>query len=88
MSLSSGQVSVGTAATLIDGVTSENPVFLHIHNSDNTDAVYVGPAGVTTSTGLMLQKLDDLEIILRPGNQIYAVSTKTGHTVSYLKQSY
>lgn len=88
MTLSSGQVAVGTAATLIDGVASSNPVYMHIHNNDNTDAVYVGASDVTVSTGLMLQKLDDLEIHLRPGNQIYAVSTKTGHQISFLKQSY
>lgn len=88
MSLTSGTVSVGTAATLIDGVTSNNPIHLHIHNQDNTDAVYLGGATVTTSDGLMLQKLDDLEITLRPGNQIYAVSTKSGHVISYIKQDF
>lgn len=88
MSLTSGTVSVGTAATLIDGVASNNPIHLHIHNQDNTDAVYLGGATVTTTNGLMLQKLDDLEITLRPGNQIYAVSTKTGHIISYIKQDF
>ena len=88
MSLTSGTVSVGTAATLIDGSASSNPIHLHIHNNDNTDAVYIGGSNVTTSNGLMLQKLDDIEIILRPGNLIYAVSAKPGHVLSYLKQGY
>jgi heptaprenylglyceryl phosphate synthase len=88
MSLTSGTVSVGTAATLIDGSASSNPTHLHIHNNDNTDAVYIGGSNVTTSNGLMLQKLDDIEIILRPGNLIYAVSAKSGHVLSYLKQDY
>lgn len=88
MSLTSGTVSVGTAATLIDGVASANPIHLHIHNQDNTDAVYLGGPTVTTSDGLMLQKLDDLEITLRPGNQIYAISGKTGHVISYIKQDF
>lgn len=88
MALSSGQVTVGTAATQIDGPASANPIHFHIHNNDNTDAVYIGGAAVTTSTGLLLQKLDDIEIILNPGNTIYAVSTKSGHTISYIKQDY
>lgn len=88
MALSSGQVTVGTAAVIIDGPASANPIHLHIHNQDNTDAVYLGGSAVTTSNGLMLQKLDDLEIILNPGNTIYAVSTKAGHVISYIKQDY
>ena len=88
MALTSGQVSIGTAATLIDSVTSANPIHLHIHNHDNSDAVYLGGAAVTTSTGMMLQKLDDFEIILRPGNQLYAVSSKAGHIIGYVKQDY
>jgi hypothetical protein len=88
MALSSGQLSIGTVATIIDGPSSANPIHLHIHNVDNTDAVYLGGSNVTTSTGLVLQKLDDLEITLRPGNQIYAVSSKTGHIISFIKQDF
>ena len=88
MSLTSGTVAVGTAATLIDGVTSSNPVQLHIHNNDVSDNLYLGDSNVTVNNGLVLTKLDSFEIILRPGNQIYAVSSKTGHLLSYIKQSY
>ena len=88
MSLTSGTVAVGTAATLIDGVTSSNPVQLHIHNNDVSDNLYLGDSNVTVNNGLVLTKLDSFEIILRPGNQIYAVSRKTGHLLSYIKQSY
>lgn len=88
MALTNGVITVGTAATLIDGGRSGNPIHLHIHNNDNTDAVYIGGSAVTTANGLQLVKLDSLDIILRPGNAIYAVSTKAGHSVSYLKQDY
>ena len=88
MSLTSGTVAVGTAATLIDGVTSSNPVQLHLHNNDVSDNLYLGDSNVTVNNGLVLTKLDSFEIILRPGNQIYAVSSKTGHVLSYIKQSY
>jgi hypothetical protein len=86
MSLLSGQTSVGTAATLIDGIAYNNPVLLHIHNNDNTDAVYIGGPDVTTSNGLKLVKEDSLEITLHQANTIYCVSSKSGHVVSWIAQ--
>ena len=86
MSLLSGQTSVGTAATLIDGIAYNNPVLLHIHNNDNTDAVFIGGADVTTSNGLKLVKEDSLEITLHQANTIYCVSSKSGHVVSWIAQ--
>ena len=83
--ISSGTVSVGTAATLID-TSSSNPFKLWIHNNDNTDSVYLGGAAVTTSSGLTLAKSERLEVQMYPGEQLYAVSTKTGHVLSWLKQ--
>ncbi len=88
MPLTSGVVSVGTAATLIDGTASSNPMHLHIHNNDNSDAIFIGGPDVTTTTGLQLVKLDSLDLILRPGNTLYAVSNKSGHSVSFIKQDY
>lgn len=88
MALTSGVVAVGTAATLIDGTASSNPIHLHIHNNDNSDAVYIGGPDVTTANGLTLIKLDSVDFILRPGNRVYAISTKTNHNISYIKQDY
>jgi hypothetical protein len=86
MTLFSGTTTVGTAATLIDGVAWQNPVVMHIHNNDNTDAVYIGGSDVTTSNGLKLLKEDSIEITLHQANQIYCVSGKTGHVVSWIAQ--
>jgi hypothetical protein len=86
MGLFSGNTTVGTVATLIDGVAWNNPVLLHIHNNDNTDAVYVGGPDVTTSNGLRLLKQDSLEITLHQANTVYCVSAKNGHTVSWIAQ--
>jgi hypothetical protein len=84
--ISSGQVTIGTAPTLIDGL-EVNPFRLHIHNQDNTDAVYLGASNVTTTTGLKLVKEDSIELIINPLEALYAVATKTGHIISYLKQT-
>lgn len=86
MSLVSGNTTVGTSATLIDGIAWHNPVLLHIHNQDNTDTVYVGGPDVTTSNGLELDKHGSLEITLHQANQIYCVSSKTGHSISWIAQ--
>lgn len=84
--ISSGQLSVGTAATLIDGL-EVNPFPIHIHNHDNTDSIYLGASNVTTSTGLKLLKQDSIELIINPLEALYAVSSQAGHVISYLKQT-
>jgi len=84
--ISSGHVTIGTTPTLIDGL-EVNPFRLHIHNHDNTDAVYLGASDVTITTGLKLVKEDSIELIINPLEALYAVATKTGHIISYLKQT-
>lgn len=86
MALSSGTVSVGTAATQVNGA-SANPIKLHISNNDNTDAVYLGGEAVTTTSGLVLAKLERIDFDLNPGERIYAVSTKSGHTITWISQT-
>lgn len=86
MALVSGTNTVGTTATMIDG-NSIMPLRLMVHNNDNTDAVYLGNSTVTTSTGFMLDKGVILEIILNPLEELYAVSGKAGHVISWIRQT-
>lgn len=86
MTITSGQTSIGTAVTLIDGL-EVNPFRLHLHNNDNTTDVFLGGSAVTTSTGLKLIKQDSIELIINPLEALYAVSSKEGHIVSWLKQA-
>lgn len=83
--ISTGQVTIGTVATLIDG-TSNSDFRLTIHNADNTDVVYIGNSNVTVSDGLAIQKLETLQFDLYPMERLYAVSNKAGHTIHWLKQ--
>lgn len=83
--LLSGQLSVGTTPTKIDG-QSNNPVVLHIHNDDNTDNLYIGNQTVTPTTGMIIPKLDSIELTMHQGNTIWCVSTKNNHTVSWIAQ--
>ena len=83
--LLSGQMSVGTAPSRVDG-QSNNPVILHIHNNDNSDNLYIGNQSVTTTTGMVLTKLDSIELTMHQGNTIWLVSSKNGHTASWIAQ--
>jgi len=85
----SGQTSVDTTATHIDGVLNEfagNPYRLFIHNNDNTTAVYLGGSGVTTSTGLMVDKGVMIQLTVSPTDLLYAVSSKSGHIISWMSE--
>lgn len=83
MSLESGTLAVGTAATAIP-FTSNQPWVVEIKNNDNTDAVYVGGSAVTTSSGLRLSKEERVELQMNPLDRAYVVSGKVGHSVSYI----
>ena len=84
MALVTGQTAVGTAAVKIAG-NYGYATTLHIHLSDNTDNVYIGPQGVTTSNGLKLEKLAHVDIQLAQNDAMYAVASATGpFTITWL----
>ena len=83
MPIYSGQVSVGTAATVIP-FTSHMPWFIDVHNDDNADNLWVGGPGVTSTTGLQVNKLEHFSFNLSALDRVYAVSTKAGHDLSWL----
>jgi len=86
----SGQTSIGTAATVVDGVLiggyAGNPYKMHIKNNDNTDAVYIGGSDVTISNGYKLDKLEALDLMVSPTDLLYGVSSKAGHVISWLTE--
>ena len=90
MAFISGRTSVGTAATVIDGVLTGseagNPYRLFIHNNDNTDSVYLGGSDVTTTAGLMVDKGVMIQLTVSPTDLLYAVSTKAGHIISWMTE--
>lgn len=84
--ITNGQLTVGTAATAIDGVAT-NPTRITIQNLDNTDTLYVGNDSVTINNGLGILKLETLQIELAPLEQLYVVSSKAGHRLSWLRNT-
>lgn len=85
MGISSGAMTVGTVATIIDGTSNSN-FRLIVHNNDNTDAIYLGGPDVTIANGLVVKKEESIQLEMNPLDSVYAVSAKAGHTISYLKQ--
>jgi hypothetical protein len=83
MAVYQGQASVGTVATVLNSSRAQ-PGVIHIVNQDNTDTVYVGGEAITTSTGHGIPKSGDVELTIYADTVIYAISTKTGHTVTWL----
>jgi hypothetical protein len=83
--ISSGQISVGLTPTLIDGTFNSN-FRLMIQNMDNTDTVWLGNSNVSSTNGFGLLGQQRIEFEMNPSEQLYAISTKTGHIITYLKQ--
>ena len=83
--ISNGWTSVGLTATPIDGVHNQ-PSRITIHNNDNTTNVYLGGPNVTITSGLLLLKEQSYQFTLNPLEQLYAVSDKTGHIISWMRQ--
>ena len=86
MAISNGRVAIGTVATPIDGVWT-NPSMITIHNNDNSTDIFLGGSNVTASNGLLLLKQESYQFQLQPLEQIYCVSTKAGHTISWMRQT-
>jgi len=84
--ITSGQASIGLTATGIDSVW-QNPSRITIHNNDNSTNIWLGGADVTTANGLLLLKEQSYQFDLAPLEQLYAVSNKTGHIISWLRQT-
>jgi hypothetical protein len=58
-----------------------------IHNNDNSTDIYLGGSAVAITNGLLLLKEESYQFDLEPLEQIYAVSNKTGHVISWMRQA-
>lgn len=83
--ISAGQVTIGLTATAVDGVSNTESI-ITIHNNDNATNIWLGDQSVTANNGLLLLKEQSYQFYLKPLEQVYAVSNKTGHIISYLRQ--
>jgi hypothetical protein len=84
--ITNGWTSIGTVATPIDGIHN-NPARITIHNNDNSTNIYLGGSAVTITNGLLLLKEQSYQFELEPLEQLFAVSDKTGHVISWMRQT-
>ena len=85
MAISSGQVEIGLTPTLVDGTYNSN-FKLTIHNMNNDDSIFLGGSDVSLTNGLQLLKLERIQLELNPLESVYAISSKAGLKLGYLKQ--
>jgi hypothetical protein len=85
--LETKQVTVGTAAVQIMGM-QDNPVQLILHNGEKSSNEYIwfgGGSAVTTSTGAHIDNAGTYQLVLKPGNELWAITdagTKTLHVIA------
>ena len=84
MAIVTGQLSVGTASPIQVNQPNVSPVWVHIHNNDNTNNLVIGNANVTANTGMILPKLDSIEIYLHPLDVLYLLASSGTINASYL----
>jgi hypothetical protein len=84
MAISSGQQVIGITPVAIDGV-STNPYRLHLHNNDNTKALFIGNSNVTIANGMKMDGGAVLEFVISPNQQLHVVSETGTHTISWLR---
>lgn len=84
--ITTGQMAVSGTPQQIDGIHT-NPTRIHIHNNDNTADLLLGGADLTVNNGLRLPKLDSIELILNPGEVLFAMSSNGSISVSWLVQT-
>ena len=76
------QAVTGTAVALPSAALTQGVIFTGL--STNTISVFVGPAGVTISTGVELQPGAALSAAVANLNELYVVASTTGATVTWL----
>jgi len=82
MAITNGAITVGTAATLIT-TCGVNPGTLHISNLDNTDTIFLGGASVAVNAGHSIAKNTSQDFVVYAGQQMFAISSKAGHSVAF-----
>jgi hypothetical protein len=75
MAISSTQVTVGTSATLL--VTADNDGCRVLLHKQQQHTIYLGGAGVTTSTGFLFDHDGTVDISLKAGDKLYGVAASS-----------
>lgn len=85
MSITHGQATVTTSATLIYVNHSGSVQQMHVHAAQGGQTVYLGGPGVLTTDGFALSTGDkDLPVLLHPNDALYGIVSSTTQDLSYI----
>lgn len=73
MAIINQSISVGTVVVNIVE-QDDNPQEVSMHNSDGSHSIWVGSSTVTTANGFEIEKKEALQIVVAPGDQLYAIA--------------
>jgi hypothetical protein len=76
MPLQTAQYTVGTAAINVLSAQS-NPTQVLLHNAEKQTTHYIylgGSSSVTTQTGIHMDGSDNYQMVLQPGNSLWAIA--------------
>ena len=85
MTITTGQGQAGLTPIQIDGL-HQMPYRLTLQNGEQ-DHLFIGNQDVTINNGFILEKGQLLQVIVNPLDVLYAVSTKTPHLFSWLRET-
>jgi hypothetical protein len=86
VAISTGHTAVGITPSQVDG-QSNNPSRIRIFNASNDKTVFIGNGDVTVNNGFGLTKLEQMELILNPGEALYVVAEAAGATIQWIRQT-
>lgn len=86
MAISTGHTAVLTVPSQIDG-SSPNPSRIRIFNASNDKTIYIGNGNVTIANGFGLVKLEQMDIVLNPGESLYCVAESAGAHIEWIRQT-
>lgn len=76
MTLTTAQISVTTAATLLCAANAQSQR-VTVHNNEASQQIFIGASDVTTSTGVHLDGKEERQITLNPGEGLWGISANT-----------
>lgn len=82
--IATGQITVGTTATQIDGM-NVSPMRIYVHNMDTTKSLFIGGADVTISTGFAIDKASVQDFLLFPNQSLFVISENGSHLISWMR---
>ena len=76
MTLSTQQFTVTTARQMIVTAASSGQR-VTVHNNESAQQIFIGGADVTTSNGLHVDGKEQKDLILNPGESLYAIAASS-----------